>query len=106
MIGMTFEQQAKLCEMIETAVATNKAIVFPSGLNPVLQVHNNTFTIPGLFWMDEQRNMYIPFMKMEFRSKDDPYGPGLYVVGSKGPDGRSSGIVSMFTAENRYQTVL
>ena len=106
MIAMTFEQQAKLYEMVETAVAKKQAIVFSPSLNPVLQVYGNTFTIPGLLWMDEQRNMYTPFLKMEFRSKDDPCVPGLYVMGSRCPDGRSSGNVSMFKAENRYKTII
>ena len=109
MIAMTFEQQAKLYEMIETAVITKRAVIFPPDIYPVLQVGRSsngpTFTIPGLMWMDEQRNVYEVWMQMEFHSKD-PCSPGLYVKGSRCPDGKSSGNIWMFKAENRYQTVL
>lgn len=109
MLAMTFEQQAKLYEMIEKAVQEDAPIRFLEGVYPVLQVGSAptgpTFTIPGLLWTDEERNIYQAWMQMETRRKDN-YLPGLYVRGSKCPDGKSSGDVSMFTAENRYQTIL
>lgn len=109
MIGMTFEQLNKLYEMIENAVQEDAPIRFPEGVYPVLQVGSAptgpTFTIPGLLWTDEERNIYQAWLQMEFRSKD-LLSPGLYVRGSKCPDGKSSGIVSMFKPENRYKTIL
>lgn len=109
MIAMTFEQQAKLYEMVETAVATKQAILFPPNIYPILQVGRSstgpTFTIPGLLWMDDQRNIYEAWMQIEVHRKD-LWSTGLYVKGSKCPDGKSSGDLSMIKPENRYKTII
>ena len=109
MRGLTFEELYKLYEMIEKAVKEDAPIQFPEGVFPVLQVGivptGPTFTIPGLLWMDEERNIYQAWLQMETRRKDN-YMVGLYVRGSKCPDGKSSGDLSMIKPENRYKTII
>ena len=110
MVGMTWEQQKLLYEMIEKAVQEKLPIVFPDNVYPVLQVGQSstgpTFTIPGLFWIDEQRNIYEAWMQMEICRKGSWIVPGLYVKGFACPDGFSSGDTSMFCAENRYKSII
>lgn len=109
MRDLTFEELYKLYEMIEKAVEEDAPVRFPVGVHPVLQVGNAptgpTFTIPGLFWMDEKRNIYQAWMQMETRRKDH-YLPGLYVRGTNCPDGKSSGDLRMIKPENRYKTII
>ena len=109
MVGMTWEETEKLYDAVETAVKEKKPLEFPAYVFPVLQVGvaptGPTFTIPGLLWMDDERNIYQAWMQIEFRSKSADL-PGLYVVGTKNPDGHSSGDVSMIKKENRYRTII
>lgn len=109
MRGLTFEELYKLYEMIEKAVKEDAPIQFPEGVFPVLQVGiaptGPTFTIPGLLWTDEDRNIYQAWLQMETRRKDN-FMAGLYVRGTKCPDGKSSGDLSMIKPENRYETII
>lgn len=109
MVGMTWEQIEKLYDAVETAVKEKKPLEFPVNVFPVLQVGvaptGPTFSIPELLWMDEQRNIYQAWMQIEFKPKRADM-PALYVVGTKNPDGLSSGDVSVIKKENRYRTVI
>lgn len=103
---LTWAELDKLCEMIETAVKAKCPIIFPEGIYPVLQVSAGpTFTIPRLAWIDESRNVYQAFMRIEFHSHREML-PGLYVVGTRTLDGRSSGDLSMIKKENRYRSII
>ena len=109
MVGMTFEQQELLYQVIEKAAQEHKPVIFPEGVYPILQTGRHsgglTFTIPGLLWMDARRNIYEAWMVMEQRRRDG-IEPELYVHGSKSLDGLSSGDTSMFRAENRYRSII
>lgn len=96
----------RLYEVIEEAVREKKQIRIPDGitLKTGYAPTGTTFTIPGLYWMDEERNIYEAWMQIEYRQSD--MFPGLYVSGSRTPDGLSSGITSMFNKENRYKTMI
>ena len=107
MFGMTREELEKLYDAVETAVQKKKALVFPEKVFPILQVGaaptGPTFTIPGLLWMDDERNIYQAWMQIELEYNSLP---GLYVVGTKTPDGISCGNVSVIKKENRYRTII
>ena len=109
MVGMTWEELEKLYDAVETAVQEKKRLQFPENVFPVLQVGiaptGPTFTIPGLLWMDDERNIYQAWMQIELHGKRADL-PGLYVVGTKSPDGFSSGDISMIKKENRYRTII
>lgn len=96
----------QLYEAIEEAVRENKPVKIPKGimLKTGCAPTGTTFTIPGLYWMDEKRNIYEAWMQIEYRRSD--LFPGLYVMGSRTPDGLSSGITSMFREENRYNSIV
>lgn len=95
-----------LYKAIEEAVREKKpvkildGIILKTGYAPT----GTTFTIPGLYWMDEERNIYEAWMQIEYRQSD--IFPGLYVLGSRTPGGLSSGITSMFRKENRYKSII
>ena len=107
MVGMTWEETEKLYDAVEAAVQNKKALVFPANVYPILRVGRaptgTTFTIPGLLWMDDERNIYQAWMQIEVEFNSLP---GLYVVGTKNPDGLSSGDVSVIKKENRYRTII
>lgn len=98
----------QLYEMIEQAVLENRPVVFPQDVYPLLQVCHAptgpTFTIPELYWIDEDRNVYRAWMQIEYRRKD--MFAGLYVKGTCTLDGFSSGDTSMLRPECRYRTLL
>jgi len=91
---------------IEKAVREEEQVKLPNGilLKTGCAPTGTTFTIPGLYWMDEERNIYEAWMQIEYRQSD--LLPGLYVCGSKTPDGLSSGNVKMFRKENRYKSII
>lgn len=109
MVVMTFEQKNLLYDCIETAVKEKAAVELPENVYPVLQVGRSatglTFTIPGLLWMDDRRNVYHAWMQIEYRSRAIQ-SPALYVAGSATPDGFNSGDVSMIKKEKRYRTII
>ena len=109
MVGMTWEETKKLYDAVEAAVQNKKSLEFPANVFPVLQVGvaptGPTFSIPGLLWMDDERNIYQAWMQIEFNPKRADL-PGLYVVGTKNPDGLSSGDASVIKKENRYRTII
>lgn len=95
----------RLYEAIEEAVRENKPVKLPDGiiLKTGYAPTGITFTIPGLYWMDEERNIYEAWIQIEYRQSD--MFPGLYVSGSRTPDGLSSGITSTFHKECRYKSI-
>lgn len=99
-------KKEQLYEAIEEAVREKKQVSIPNGilLKTGYAPTGTTFTIPELYWMDEERNIYEAWMQIEYRHAD--MFPGLYVSGSRTPDGLSSGITSMFRKENRYKSII
>lgn len=102
------ETEKKLYEMIEKAAQENLPVVFPVDCHPMLQVGSaptgTTFTIPGLYWIDEKRNVYQPWLQIEKRS--NCLVPEFYIAGTCTLDGFSSGDTSMLRPECRYKTLL
>lgn len=104
----SLETEKKLYEMIEKAAQENLPVDFPVDVNPLLQVGSAptgaTFAIPGLYWMDEKRNVYQPWLQMEKRP--NLLVPALYIAGTCTLDGFSSGDTSMLLPECRYKTII
>lgn len=99
------ERQNALYAVVETAVATKCEIRFPETIKGYsIDVMQNDFVLPELYWMDENRNVYQVWCRIETRSRMGE--PGLFVVGSVTLDGFSSGDLSMVTLEKRYRTIV
>lgn len=97
--------EEKYYAAIEKAVMDDKQIILPNGEGlRLIMVSQTKLIAEGLHWMDKQRNIYVPMLEVQFRSK---FGvPGIYVVGSVALDGFSSGDISMFRKEKRYQSII
>lgn len=103
----------KLYEMIEKAVCNKNFIKFPSDIDMQLvngairsrgmAANGMTYTIDGIYWTDEKRNIYSPLLQYSF-FKESPI-PELKVIGTFTPDGMSSGVISMIKKENRYYSI-
>lgn len=101
-------KDVRLYEMIEKAVAENKPILLPPDLAPNVKMMSasigEVFTLTGIYWMDDKRNIYEPWFRAEYRASKGSVG--FYVKGSCTPDLFSSGDTSMFKPENRYYTIV
>lgn len=97
----------ELYEAIEKAAAQRSKVTFPKeSIGKELRIgDDHCFFVPGLYWMDELRNVYVARLEMNVTGKD-LWSVGLYVAGSTALDGRSSGDTSMFRKENRYRSVI
>ncbi|MBR2861587.1 MAG: hypothetical protein IKB86_07095 [Clostridia bacterium] len=99
------ERQNALYAAVEKAVATKSELTFPEAVKGYsVEVMQKDFLLPELYWMDEKRNVYQVWCRIETRSKLGL--PGLFVVGSVTLDGFSSGDLSMITPKTRYQTIV
>ncbi len=99
------ERQSALYAVVEKAVATKSEIRFPEAIKGYsIDVMQNDFLLPELYWMDENRNVYQVWCRIETRSRLGE--PGLFVVGSVTLDGFSSGDLSMIIPENRYTSII
>lgn len=104
----------KLYEAVERAVINRTFIRFPCDIDMLLvngairsrgiAANGMTYTIDGIYWMDEKRNIYSPLLQYSFY-KESPI-PELKVIGTFAPDGLSSGITSMIKKENRYHCII
>ena len=95
-----------LYEAVEAAVANKTSVAFPADAHPTLEVNNSptgpAFVVPGLYWMDDCRNVYEVWLQIEQRGVLSE----LYVSGTRTLDGMSSGDASMIRPECRYQTMI
>ena len=99
----------RLYQAIEEAAMHDKAVILPDDIDvllPCTMMGHGTFRVEGLYWIDEQRNIYQARLGHRPRSIA---GGGLfiseiYVDGNCAPDGFSSDRTDMFCPENRYYT--
>ena len=92
-----------LYEIIEVAAMNDTPIVLPSGRpHPIrtIMAGPTKFVVEDVYWRGNDGNVYQPVIEAQFRSR---YGvAAMYVSGNVTLDWASSGDISMFRPENRY----
>ena len=100
------EQLERAYEVIEYAAEHKTPVELPDDirLETVMRGPGH-FLIKGLYWIDDERNVYQAVLEPATRRTHD-YLPGMYLWGTNNLDGMSSGDTSMIRKENRYKTII